>query len=239
MDSGDESDDEHMSTEMLEDICDKSKYHTDVNKREASCKIRDSINKRELEWKGALKYTRNMDKGLHKVFKTVVKEISQDLSPLGESGSEVSHFIPERRNFSEATKLSDDIKKPWLKKTQKEIENITNNKTFIVEYPEKDEAVTPRMDVYKAKTQSYGSLDKPKLRIVVRGDLQNKELVGDTWSPIASMTTFKHLLADTAKHKKIVHQLDLIGSSLKEKVKNRVFLKLDSRYKYYLPEYSN
>ena len=53
------------------------------------------------------------------MFKTVVKEISQDLSPLGESGSEVSYFIPEPRNFSEFTKLSDDINKPWLKEYQK------------------------------------------------------------------------------------------------------------------------
>ena len=46
-----------------------------------------------MECKGALKSTRIMDKGLHKVFKTAVKEISQDLPPLGESGTEVSHFI--------------------------------------------------------------------------------------------------------------------------------------------------
>ena len=50
-----------------------------------------------------------MGKGLHKVFKTVVKYILQDLPPLGESGSEVSHFIPETRNFAEVTKLSDYI----------------------------------------------------------------------------------------------------------------------------------
>ena len=42
-----------------------------------------------------------MGKGLQKVFKTVVKEILQDFSPLGESGSEASHFIPEPRNFAE------------------------------------------------------------------------------------------------------------------------------------------
>ena len=41
------------------------------------------------------------------------------------------------------------------------------------------------MDVYKAKTQSDGVLDQIKLRIVVRGDLQNKVLVGYTWSPTA------------------------------------------------------
>ena len=60
-----------------------------------------------------------MSKGLHKVFKTVVKEISQDLQPLGESGSEVSNFIPEPRNFSDVTKISDNMRKPWLKATQK------------------------------------------------------------------------------------------------------------------------
>ena len=41
--------------------------------------------------------------------------------------------------------------------------------------------MTPCMDVYKAKIRSDGSLDKLKLRIVVRGDLQNKYLVGDIW----------------------------------------------------------
>ena len=50
------------------------------------------------------------------------------------------------------------------------------------------------MDVYKGKTQSDGSLDKLKLRIVVRGYLQNKEMVGDTCSPTASMRTLKYFL---------------------------------------------
>ena len=60
-----------------------------------------------------------MGKVLHKVFSTVVKEILQELTPLGESGSEVFHFISEPRNFAEVTKLSENIKKPWLKATLK------------------------------------------------------------------------------------------------------------------------
>ena len=94
------------------------------------------------------------------------------------------------------------------------------------------------MDVYKAKIQSDGSLDKLKLRIVVRGYLQNKKMVGDTWSPTASMMTLKYFLADVAKHKSRVHQLDFIGAFLQAKVKNRVFVKLDIRYTYYFPEYA-
>ena len=99
--------------------------------------------------------------------------------------------------------------------------------------------MTPCMDVYKAKIQSDGSLDKLKLRIAVRGNLQNKELVGYTWSPTASMRTFKYFLSDTVKNQARVHTLDFIGSFLQEKVKNRVFVKLGSRYADYFPEYSN
>ena len=60
-----------------------------------------------------------MGKGLHKLFSTVVKDISQELTPLGEYGSEVSHFIPDPRNFAEVKKLSENIKIPLLKATLK------------------------------------------------------------------------------------------------------------------------
>ena len=72
------------------------------------------------------------------------------------------------------TKFSDDIKKAWIKSTQKEIKNIINNQTFLVQDPEKGKPVTLCMDVYKAKIQSDGSLYKLKFRVVVRGDPQNK-----------------------------------------------------------------
>ena len=166
--SGNESNRDIISTEMLEDIHDGSQTHPKVNIRESHYKIRDIIRQRQSEWKGALKATRNMGKVLHKVFKIFVKEIQQELTPLGESGSEVSHFIPEPKNFAEVTNLSENTKKPWLKKTLKEIKNIINNQTFLIEDQNQGEPVTPCMDVYKAKIKSDGSLDKLKLRILVR-----------------------------------------------------------------------
>ena len=96
------------------------------------------------------------------------------MTALVESGSEVSHFITEPRNFSEVTKLSENIKKPWIKATLKEIKNLINNQTFLIEDQNEGEPVTPCMDVYKAKIQSDGSLDKLKLRILLRGVLQNR-----------------------------------------------------------------
>ena len=81
-------------------------------------------------------------------------------------------------------------------------------------------------------------MDKLKLRIVVRGDLQNKERIGDTWSSTASMRNLKYLLVDAAKHIARVHQLYFIGAFLQAKVKNRVFVILNMRYAAYFPEYS-
>ena len=63
-------------------------------------------------------------------------------------------------------------------------------------------------------------------------------MVGDTWSPTASMRTLNYFLADAEKHKSKVHQLDFIGAFLQAKVKNRVFVKLDMRYAAYFPEYT-
>ena len=94
------------------------------------------------------------------------------------------------------------------------------------------------MDVYEAKIQSDGSLDKLKLRIVVRGDLKKNEMVGYTWVPTASLRTLKYLSADAVKHKARVHQLYFIGAFFHTKVKNRVFVKLDIGYTDYLPEYA-
>ena len=75
IDSGDELEDEPMYTEMLEDIRDSSQSHPIVNRRDAHYKIRDRIKQIQLECKGGLKATQKMGKVLHKVFKTVVKQI--------------------------------------------------------------------------------------------------------------------------------------------------------------------
>ena len=86
------------------------------------------------------------------------------------------------------------------------------------------------MDIYKAKIQYDGSLDKLMLIIVVRGDPQNKDWIGYNWLQTASKKTLKYYLSDSAKYKVRVHQLDFMGSFLQAKLKNRVFLNMEIRY---------
>ena len=141
------------------------------------------------------------------------------MTRFGESGSEVSHFIPEPKNFAEVKKLSDNIKKPWVKETIKEIKNLINNQTLLIEDRNEVEPVTPCMDVYKAKIQYDGSLDKLKLRIVVGRYLQNKGMVGDNWSPTASMRTLKcsyHIRQTYIKSPSIIFHWIIIASQSKE-----------------------
>ena len=57
MDSVNESDHDIISTEMLEDVCDRSQTRPNVNRREARYKIRDHIKQRQSECKVALKST--------------------------------------------------------------------------------------------------------------------------------------------------------------------------------------
>ena len=54
MSSGDEYDNEPMSTDMLEDISDGSQSHLIINSREARYRIRDPVKQRQAEWKGEL-----------------------------------------------------------------------------------------------------------------------------------------------------------------------------------------
>ena len=71
-----------------------------------------------------------------------------------------------------------------------------------------------------------GSLDKLKLMIVVKRDLQNKELGGETWSPTDYNSNLIYLFADSANHKARIQQLYFIRAFLQAKVKNRVFVRL-------------
>ena len=75
IDEKEKFDDDLISTETLHGIRDGNQTHPNIDKREAHLNICDRIKQNKSEWKGALRATHNMVKGLHKVFSTIVKEI--------------------------------------------------------------------------------------------------------------------------------------------------------------------
>ena len=87
LDKTEKFDDDLISTETLHDIHDVNQNHPSIDKREARMAICDRIKQKKSQWKGALRATHKMVKGLHRVFSTIVSEISQELTNFGETGS--------------------------------------------------------------------------------------------------------------------------------------------------------
>ena len=55
--------------------------------------------------------------------------------------------------------------------------------------------------------------------------------------PHCFIAMLKFFLADAARHRARVNQLDFIGAFLQAKVEERIFVKLHERYAEYFPEY--
>ena len=53
------------------------------------------------------------------------------------------------------------------------------------------------------------------------------------------MGTLKYLLGYASNNKARLHQLDFIGAFVQANVNHNFFVKLDSRYLEYFPEYAN
>ena len=87
-----------------------------------------------------------------------------------------------------------------------------------MEEPSKGETVTPCIYVYKENRKYCGSLHKLKLIIVMRGDLQNNSIIGDTWHPKESTMTLKYFLADHSNNKARANQFYFIEALLQANI---------------------
>ena len=78
------------------------------------------------------------------------------------------------------------------------------------------------MDTFKVKINSDGSLDKFKTRMVVGGDLRDKYITEDKWSPTPLFRSWKMFLAYASRLKVRVRQLDFFstGKTVHQNVHN-------------------
>jgi hypothetical protein len=98
------------------------------------------------------------------------------------------------------------VREEWLKSIQKELKTLVDSGTFQEDTMHAEETSTPVMEIFKVKVKSDGSLDKLKTRLVVRGDLQDKHITEDKWSPTASFQSLKMFLAHASRLKTRVKQ---------------------------------
>jgi len=159
-----------------------------------------------------------------------------DLQP---NTTNANSWEPAPKTIRDILKMKDGlVRQEWLKAIKKELKILFDSGTFAQDTPKDGDISTPVMDTFKVKVKSDGSLDKLKCRLIVRGDLQDKNITEDKWSPTALFRSLKMFLAHASRMKARVKQLDFVGAFLQAKMRTRMFVTIPKIYGILFPEYS-
>jgi len=164
-------------------------------------------------------------------------EVHADLQP---KSVDANSWEPAPKTIRDILKMKDGmVRKEWLKAIKEELKTLIDSGTFAADELKGGEVSTPVMETFKVKVKSDGSLDKLKCRLVVREDLQDKNITEDKWSPTALFRCLKTFLAHASRMKARVKQLDFVGAFLQAKMRTRMFVTIPKIYGILFPEYSN
>jgi hypothetical protein len=164
---------------------------------------------------------------------TTVQEKTNDME-----GSDPAEFLPEPQSIKSLAKLSEPVRLAWVRAYQAKLKNLISKNTFSHPKSYKDEKCLPVRAVHKTKLRSDGLVDKLKVHIAIRSDLDNNAIEEDNAAPLATFRLLKVFLARAAKMKKCVYQADFIGAYLQAKMDRIVYVKLPDAWKEYFPELS-
>ncbi|KAI5336252.1 hypothetical protein L3X38_015519 [Prunus dulcis] len=128
--------------------------------------------------------------------------------------------IIEPENFAEASK-----DKAWQKAMEIEMEMIEKNETWeLVDRPS-DKPVIGVKWVCKTKLNLDGSIQKHKVRLVVKGYAQKPGIdFNETFAPVARLDTITTLIALTAQKRWKLYELDVKSAFLNGMLKEEVYV---------------
>jgi hypothetical protein len=89
--------------------------------------------------------------------------------------------------------------------------------------------------VFKTKLRSDGKVDKLKIRIAIRGDMDQGVLEEDNSAP-ASFRLLKVFLADAARLRKRIYQSDFIAAYLQSRMDRIVYVRLPIEFIEFFPD---
>ena len=140
------------------------------------------------------------------------------------SGYKVINTIIVPRSMRQVKQSSD--RGLWEKAVQEEIQAMKDNGVWSEVSRPKDKQVLPLNWVFKIKYKPDGSVDKYKARLVVMGNLQNRNRNKSNYSPVMNDLSFKTLLAFGAKRKMHMHHLDICTAYLHADIEEEVYVEL-------------
>ena len=179
---------------------------------------------------------RNADLLYDAIIATAVDPIYPD-SP---HGMDPSPFLPEPSRSSDLFNLPAHILKYWVQSFSKELRGL-----FLVEQAfDKNvqlpagASVLPVKDVYKVKISSDGTIDKLKVRIAIRGDLDQDAIGENNWAPAITFIILKLFLAEAARLGLPVYQVDFVSAYLQSLMDRPVYVMFPAKWKDIMPEFS-
>jgi hypothetical protein len=151
-------------------------------------------------------------------------------------GTDPSQYLPEPKSIKALNKLPPHIRKQWLKAFKKEIMNLLNMKAVSKPKHYKGEKCIPVTVIYKTKLKADGMIDKLKIRVAMRGDLDDEAQEEDNGAPLATLRLFKIFLSNASKRRRRIYQSDYIGAYLQAFMDRIVYIIFPKEWAEYFPE---
>ncbi|XP_073131456.1 uncharacterized protein [Henckelia pumila] len=130
----------------------------------------------------------------------------------------------EPQSFNEAVNSSEGPQ--WKEAINSEIESILQNHTWeLVDLPPGSKPLGSKW-IFKRKMKSDGTIDKYKVRLVIKGYRQCEGLdYFDTYSPVTRITSIRVILAIAALWNLEVHQMDVNTAFLNGDLEEKIYMK--------------
>jgi hypothetical protein len=154
------------------------------------------------------------------------------------NGSMPEQFLPEPQSLKSINRLPERLKKAWLTAFRAELMNLLDKKTFSHPTNYNGEKCLPVKAIMKTKLKSDGMVDKLKVRIAIRGDLDKDAVDEDNSAPLASFRLLKVFLCEAARRKRRVFQADFVGAYLQAYMDRTVYVRLPAEYAEFFPDLS-
>lgn len=119
----------------------------------------------------------------------------------------------------------------WKEAINRELDSLLKNKTWeLVPLPEGRKPISTKW-VFRTKFKADGSLEKLKVRLVVKGFSQKPgEDYLETLSPVVCLSSVRHLIAVAAQEDLDIHQMDVQSAFLHGTIEEKIYMELPQGY---------
>ncbi len=113
-------------------------------------------------------------------YQKLARECAIEATPAIPPATDALSWEPAPSSIRDILKMPDGtVRQEWHESVKKELKTLVDSQTFEADNRQDGETSTSVMAIFKDKVKSDGSLDKLKTWLVVRGDLQDKNITED------------------------------------------------------------